>query len=93
MSIPADYPLIAVLLRGMLWHNKPACMESDRMGLDELNGKYRRLRNELDEAYAAPEWDSDRIDLITEALAPLEMALASFQKHNASAPTCGGSNV
>lgn len=63
------------------------------MGLDELNGKYRRLRNELDDAYAAPEWDSERIDLITDALVPLEVALASFQQHAPEAPTCGGSNV
>ncbi|HZV92516.1 MAG TPA: hypothetical protein VFF72_04825 [Caldimonas sp.] len=63
------------------------------MGLDELTGQYRRLRNELDAAYAAPEWDSDRIDLITEALAPLEVALASVRKQPPTTTRCGGTHV
>ena len=49
------------------------------MRLDELNGKYEVLRSELDAAYSAPVWDSDRIDLITEQLVPVELALASIQ--------------
>jgi hypothetical protein len=49
------------------------------MRLDELNGKYEHLRSELDAAYAAPVWDSQRIDLITEQMMPVEMALASIQ--------------
>jgi len=49
------------------------------MRLDELNGKYEDLRSELDAAYAAPVWDSHRINLITEQLVPVELALASFQ--------------
>ena len=49
------------------------------MSLDELNGKYEVLRSELDAAYSAPVWDSNRINLITEQLVPVELALASIQ--------------
>ncbi len=49
------------------------------MRLDELNGKYEVLRTELDAAYSAPVWDSHRINLITEQLVPVELALASIQ--------------
>lgn len=49
------------------------------MSLDELNGKYQVLRSELDAAYSAPVWDSNRINLITEQLMPVELALASIQ--------------
>ncbi|HEX2543019.1 MAG TPA: hypothetical protein VHM00_18300 [Caldimonas sp.] len=49
------------------------------MRLDELNGKYEYLRSELDAAYSAPEWDSNRINLITEQMVPVELALASIQ--------------
>ena len=49
------------------------------MELDELNGRYRHLRSELDAAYSEPVWDSSRINRITEELVPVELALASFQ--------------
>jgi hypothetical protein len=49
------------------------------MQLEELNGKYQRLRSELDAAYAAPVWDSNRINRITAEMIPVELALASFQ--------------
>ena len=49
------------------------------MRLDELNGQYEHLRSELDAAYSAPVWDSQRINLITEQMVPVEMALASIQ--------------
>jgi len=49
------------------------------MQLDELNGRYQRLRNELDAAYAAPIWDSNRINRIAAEMIPVELALASFQ--------------
>jgi hypothetical protein len=48
------------------------------MELDELNGRYRHLRTELDAAYAEPVWDSTRINRIAEELIPVELALASF---------------
>ncbi len=48
------------------------------MELAELNGRYQHLRTELDAAYAAPVWDSNRINRITEEMAPVELALASF---------------
>ncbi|MEO7056041.1 MAG: hypothetical protein ABI281_14175 [Caldimonas sp.] len=49
------------------------------MKLDELNGRYRLLRSELDAAYAAPVWDSNQINRITEEMIPVEFALASRQ--------------
>ena len=49
------------------------------MGEAELNGKYRRLRNELDAAYAGPEWDPGRIDRIADEIVEVELALASVQ--------------
>ncbi len=49
------------------------------MKLDELNGRYRLLRNELDAAYAAPVWDSNQINRITEEMIPVEFAIASCQ--------------
>jgi hypothetical protein len=53
------------------------------MQLEELNGRYQHLRNELDAAYAAPVWDSNKINRITTELVPVELALASFQfQHN-----------
>lgn len=49
------------------------------MGYAELNGKYQRLRSELDAAYARPIWNSSRIDEITEQMIRVERALASSQ--------------
>ena len=49
------------------------------MQLEELNGRYQHLRNELDAAYAAPIWDSKTIDRIAAEMIPVELALASFQ--------------
>jgi hypothetical protein len=54
------------------------------MQLEELNGKYQDLRSELDAAYAAPVWDSNRINRIAAEMIPLELALASFQYHGTS---------
>ncbi len=61
------------------------------MKLDELNGRYRHLRIELDAAYAAPVWDSNRINRITEELVPVELALASFESERSL--TTGGNHV
>ena len=49
------------------------------MKLDELNGKYELLRNELDAAYSALVWDSNQINRITEEMIPVEYAIASCQ--------------
>ena len=54
------------------------------MQLDELNGRYQRLRNELDAAYAAPIWDSNRINRIAAEMILVELALASFQSQRAN---------
>ena len=47
------------------------------MGYAELSGRYRRLRSELDAAYAV--WNSSRIDQITEQMLEVERALASAE--------------
>jgi hypothetical protein len=51
------------------------------MGFNELTGKYRRLRNELEEAYAAPAWNRPKIDRIADEIVATEMALASVLPH------------
>jgi hypothetical protein len=61
------------------------------MKLEELNGRYQHLRNELDAAYSAPVWDSNRINRITEEMAPVELALASLECERSLAD--GGSHV
>ena len=61
------------------------------MELEELNGKYAHLRSELDAAYAAPVWDSNRINRITEEMAPVELALASLECERSI--ESGGSHV
>jgi len=48
------------------------------MGITELTGTYRRLRLELEEAYAAPAWNRTRIDRIADEIAVTERALASI---------------
>ncbi len=53
------------------------------MQLDELTGKYQHLRSELDAAYAAPVWDSQRINQIAAEMIPVELALASLEYHRA----------
>lgn len=61
------------------------------MRLDELNGTYEHLRSELDAAYSAAVWDSQRINLITERMVPVEMALASIQASRSN--EVGGNHV
>jgi hypothetical protein len=43
----------------------------------ELSGRYRRLRSELDAAFAV--WNITRIDQIAEQMAEVERALASAE--------------
>jgi hypothetical protein len=66
-------------LPSLLHHSISVSKEPDPMQLEELNGRYQHLRNELDAAYAAPVWDSNRIDRIAAEMIPVELALASFQ--------------
>jgi hypothetical protein len=47
--------------------------------MNELQGKYARLRQELEEAYSAPFWNLGKIDRLTEDIASTELALASSQ--------------
>jgi hypothetical protein len=49
-------------------------------GYAELNGRYQRLRSELDAAYARPVWNSARIDEIAAQMAEVERALASSNR-------------
>ena len=51
--------------------------------MDDLDGKYQVLRSELDEAYSAPVWDSDRIDRIADEIAPVERELAALRARGA----------
>jgi hypothetical protein len=44
--------------------------------LNELQGKYARLRQELEEAYSAPFWNLGKIDRLTQDIASTELALA-----------------
>jgi len=53
------------------------------VGYAELSGRYRRLRSELDAAYAVPVWNSSRIDQITEQMLEVERALAAAQRGEA----------
>src|SRR5438093_1019036 len=50
------------------------------VGYAELSGRYRRLRHELDAAYAVPVWNSSRIDQITEQMLEVERALAAVER-------------
>ena len=59
------------------------------MQLEELNGRYQHLRNELDAAYAAPVWDSNRINRIAAEMIPVELALASFQSQGSEKEGAG----
>lgn len=48
------------------------------MSADELKSQYEELRDQLDRAYRAPDWDSERIDAIANALSPLERQMAAI---------------
>ena len=52
------------------------------MGFTELTGKYRRLRSELEEAYAAPAWNRPKIDRIADEIVATEWALSTLQPHD-----------
>ena len=49
------------------------------MTLEQLTGKYARLRQELADASSASAWRAGRIDRIAEELADTERALAAYQ--------------
>lgn len=56
------------------------------MGYADLNGVYQRLRNELDAAYAGPEWNSQKIDRIAAEIAEIERAIASVERAGVPLP-------
>ncbi len=49
------------------------------MNIDELLGKYARLRTELADAYVAPAWRAGRIDRLVEELSEVERRIAECQ--------------
>lgn len=49
------------------------------MSASELKTEYARLRRELENAYAAPVWNSGQIDRIANAIARIERA---FMRHS-----------
>ena len=49
------------------------------MGLDQLMGRYSRLRQELAVAYRERPWHGARIDRLADDLAETERAIASSQ--------------
>lgn len=44
------------------------------MPYSDIENEYKRLRSELENAYAAPVWDSKWIDTIANAIARIEQA-------------------
>lgn len=50
------------------------------MRLDELDARYARLRRELAEAYAAPDWSGDLIDRLAAEISAVERAIAASQR-------------
>ena len=49
------------------------------MKLEELLGKYMRLRAELAQAYAAADWNTDHLNRLGDDIALTEQALARAQ--------------
>ncbi len=49
------------------------------MHLEQLIGKYQRLRDELAQAYRDPAWDTSHIDRLSEEIVATERALAKAQ--------------
>lgn len=45
------------------------------MTLEQLVGKYMRLRTELSQAYEAPVWDTSHLDRLSDEIAATEMAM------------------
>jgi hypothetical protein len=58
------------------------------MSVDQLTGRYFRLRNELAVAYSSVPWNTGHIDRLTNELAAieLEIAAADVGGHRASVP-------
>jgi hypothetical protein len=48
------------------------------MGLDQLTGRYRRLKQELAAAYAEEPWPTGRIDRLALDIAATERAIAAL---------------
>ena len=53
------------------------------MKLEELLGKYMRLRAELARAYEAATWNTDYLNRLGDEIASTERALARAQPHDA----------
>jgi hypothetical protein len=57
------------------------------MGIDQLMGRYLRLRQDLEIAYKAQPWHSARINRLTNDIARTERELASRGHLGQSAPS------
>jgi hypothetical protein len=81
--MPLSYIDLAVLLRPYaprtsIVNGRMFPIQERTVGYAELSGRYRRLRSELDAAYAV--WNSSRIDQIAAQMAEVERALASAEQ-------------
>ena len=47
------------------------------MDLDQLNGRFQRLKDELAHAYAQEPWPTGRIDRLIEEISAAELAIAA----------------
>ncbi len=59
------------------------------MTLDELGARYARLRQELADAYASPDWSGDLIDRLAAEIGLVERAIAGSQRSQALVPAFG----
>ena len=64
-------------------------MQSARIDLDQLNGRYQRLKDELASAYAQQPWPTGRIDRLAEEIAQTELAIALIEAPTSAASTDG----
>jgi hypothetical protein len=60
------------------------------MNLDQLMGRYFRLKQELSIAYRQQPWQSGRIDRLADALASTEREIAQMQRADEQSSTSLG---
>ncbi len=48
------------------------------MDLDQMNGRFQRLKDELAHAYAQEPWPTGRIDRLIEEISATELAIAAI---------------
>ncbi len=60
------------------------------MDIEQLSGRYRRLKDELAAAYAEQPWPTGRIDRLAQEIAETEQAIAGVSPRAASAQSEAG---